>query len=100
MTLTDEAILRAYNAPGAEWKDEAWKLTLLFLGKLRRSGEPFTCENLRAYCEQRGLGTREPRAFGGIVRKLAQDKIIKKCGRDTTGNPFAHHREVTMWRVL
>lgn len=96
--LTDDAILRAYNAPGDEWKDQAWKLTMLFLRRTKR--QPFTCESLRAYCEQHGLGTGEPRAFGGIVLKLASDKTIRKVGRVETSNPKAHHRDVTVWEVV
>lgn len=97
---TQTAIDAAYNAAPDNWKEQAWELSLSFAARMSHSGEPWTAEELRRYCADRGLPKREPRAFGGILQSLSRDGCIVHQGWTETSNPRAHKRLVRKWRSL
>lgn len=82
------------DARTPEWSAKAYSLLEKFL--IFRTGA-FRCEEFRQWCEGRLMPPPHDRAFGGVIRMAARNKIIRQVGFDKTENPKAHRANCALW---
>lgn len=82
------------DARHPDWSAKAYSLLTVFIGT--RQGA-FRCEEFRQWCEGRLMPPPHDRAFGGVIRMAAKNKIIRQVGFDKTENPKAHRANCALW---
>ena len=91
--IIEEHSERSYRAADDEWKQTAWDIAI----KTSYELEEWTTDELW----NRGLpNVKEPRALGGILRRLSSEGIITKTDRVRTSNRHEqnHGRSITIWK--
>ena len=88
----DRAIAHADRVHNIDWSEIALSHLRTFL--LNHTGS-FTCEDVRRFAQENECPTApDPRAWGGVMRKAANEKWIAKVGISYAG---AHGRYATLW---
>ena len=93
--IIEEHSERSYGAADDEWKQIAWDIAIETSMEL----EEWTTDELW----QKGLPyVKEPRALGGVLKRLSNAGIIEKTDRVSTSNRHeTHHgRSLTVWRSV
>ena len=93
--IIEEYRERSYGAADDEWKQTAWELAI----KTSYELEEWTTDELW----NRGLPrVEEPRALGGVLKRLSNAGIIEKTDRVKTSNRHEqnHGRTITIWRSV
>lgn len=94
---TDKAVALAGSHANPDWNREA-EATVSILCK---RGQDFTTDDVWQLMEQTGLTTREPRALGAIIRKLAKDRLIYQTGGYRKSlRKECHRRPLAVWRPV
>ena len=91
--IIEEHSERSYGAADETWKQTAWDIAIETSMEL----EEWTTDDLW----QRGLpDVKEPRALGGILRRLSRSGIIETTDRVRTSNRHEqnHGRKLQIWR--
>lgn len=82
------------DAQQPEWTSKAYSMLVLFTNERLT---PFRCEEFRLWCEGKLMPPPHDRAFGGVIRMAARNKIIRQVGFDKTENPKAHRANCALW---
>lgn len=82
------------DARQPDWSATAYTMLALFTQERK---QPFRCEEFRQWCEGRLMPPPHDRAFGGVIRMAARNKIIRQVGFDKTENPKAHRANCALW---
>lgn len=81
----------------AKWSDRAY----YHLWKFALNGKEFMIEDARRHLESAGLVPTpdNPRAWGGVVQKLASRGLIERVGYAAVKNVKAHKTPATVWKI-
>ena len=93
--IIEEHSERSYGAADDIWKNIAWELAVRTSYEL----EEWTTDELW----NRGLPrVKEPRALGGVLKRLRKAGIIEKTNRVKTSDRHEknHGRTITIWRSV
>ena len=94
MTL-EEALTVVEAAADPRWVDTCMKI----VRHLAQLGGRFTTDDVWDLLDETGVWTKEPRAMGAVIRKLAADKVIVGDGEYwVSRRPECHQRPVKVWR--
>lgn len=99
--VRDAAIRRA--AEGADYDQAGWTATAYYTARafLKLHFGTFTTEQIREYAYKRGLPVpRDERAWGSILKTLAEERRIRKCGYVQATGKACHMHPVTNWKVV
>ena len=90
----EEALTAVEGAADQRWMESCHEIIRL----LAFSGNKFTTDHVWQMLEERGLSTKEPRAMGAAIRKLANKKVIVGTGEYwNSARPECHSRPVKVW---
>jgi hypothetical protein len=80
------------------WSDKAYQASKLFLAS-KSTGFIFMVEDIRTWTEEHNMIPAPPskRAWGGMVRSLVSQGLIKKVGHGTVKNENAHKCFAAVW---
>jgi hypothetical protein len=97
----EAGIKRAVDHADAEipsWSDKAYAFMVSYIQRLPRE-TTFVVEDVRVTAEAMGL-ERPPsaRAYGGIIRKLKHDGLIRHVGYTQVKNVKAHAANASLWQ--
>ena len=93
--IIEEHSERSYGAADDRWKKIAWEIAIRTSNEL----EEWTTDELW----NRGLPhVKEPRALGGVLKRLSNAGIIEKTNRVKTSERHEqnHGRTLTIWRSV
>lgn len=98
--LTEDGIntaLARANREDAKWSDRAY----YHLWKFALNGKEFMTEDARKILTENNLVPKpnNPRAWGGVARRLAFDGIIERIDHGSVKNPKAHQATATIWKI-
>lgn len=80
----------------AKWSDRAY----YHAWKYAQNGKEFMTEDARAALEGKLVPAPEnPRAWGGVMRKLAGDGLIERVDYGRVKNVKAHGTPATIWKI-
>ena len=79
-----------------KWSETAYNFALGYISKV----PVFMVEEMRQEAEGFVPDPPSKRAWGGIVRKLKNKKLIEHNGYRQVKNPLAHMANATLWKVL
>lgn len=97
--LRDKGIKQAVdhaNNKIEKWSDKAYE----FLLKYMLDHNQFMVEEVREASEEIVPPPPSKRAWGGIIRKAANAKLIKRIDCRIVKNPKAHCAIASVWKVL
>jgi hypothetical protein len=86
-----QAIAQADANADPDWKVEAERV----VRRLAEQGQPFTADDVWGLLQ--GVSTHEPAALGGVVQRLAREKVISRTGRQVPSRLERRHRDLTEW---
>lgn len=90
---TNEAINRSYTGATIHWLVKAEHVII----ELAKTKLPFTTDAVWHKLGEHNT-TREPRALGGVMRKLANDKVIITTGNyQKSVRKECHRRPLAVW---
>jgi hypothetical protein len=80
------------------WNDNAYKILLEFVSKFDIE---FMAEDIRQYAEQvrQFTAPASPRAWGGVIVRAKNNKIIESVGVGSVKNKRAHCANATIWKA-
>lgn len=82
----------------ADWSSTAYFMLRAFV---RRHEATFTTEKVRTWAHAKGLPVPpDGRAWGSILRRAAQEGLIRKLGYRQAEGRACHMHPVTLWRVV
>lgn len=85
---------------GREHKDWAER-AFGFVKEFSTIRKQFSAEQLRAWAHRNGLPVpKEPRAWGGVMKRAAREMIVEHIGWTTSQNASRHNGIVSIWRSL
>lgn len=90
MKLAEESA----NEKVPEWSDACYALILHYV---IITSAPFLAEDFRAWVDNKIAQPPSKRAYGGIMMRAANEKVIRKVGYGKTTNPKAHSTPATRW---
>lgn len=91
----------ADSAAPYNWSEKAYEYALAFIAAQRR-GYRFQVEDIRmkAETEKKVMPPPSKRAWGGVIVKIKNEKLIQAIGTAPVLNPKAHRCFSTLWEVL
>lgn len=82
------------EAKSPKWNERAYNILLQFL----QTHDTFMAEDLRGYAASINFELPPSnRAWGGVIRRAAENKIIVKKGIAPVKNPKAHCANAALW---
>lgn len=80
------------------WNDDAYKILLEFVSKFDIE---FMAEDIRQYAEEQRKFTApaSSRAWGGVIIRAKNNKIIESIGVRSVKNKRAHCANATIWKA-
>lgn len=92
------AMSHADSAAPYNWSDKAYSYVKNYLQN-KKVGHRFQVEDIRMLAEQERKVMPPPsqRAWGGIIVRIRNEKIIKADGTAPVINPKAHRANATVW---
>lgn len=91
----------ADSAAPYNWSDKAYEYTKAFIAS-KPCGYQFQVEDIRmkAENERKVMPPPSKRAWGGVIVKIKNEKLIQAIGTAPVLNPKAHRCFSTLWEVL
>jgi hypothetical protein len=82
-----------------DWSENAYQSLKRFL---LTQAKPFMCEQVRDFATTHSDLPQPPsnRAWGGVFRRAAHEKLIKHVGYGQVTNPKAHMANASMWQAV
>ena len=93
----EDALEAVEAAADPRWIDTCEK----FVRHLASLGGRFTTDDVWNLLDETGLTTKEPRAMGAVIRKMAAARVIIGAGEYwVSQRPECHQRPVKVWRGI
>jgi hypothetical protein len=83
-----------------QWSQRAFNAAVQYVREFP-SGHQFKTEDVRLWADKHNKIEQPPsdRAWGGVIVKLANQKLIYKVGHAVVNNPNAHRCFATLWAI-